>query len=151
MKIPTDERHIAQRRKYVLKKTQKQSSLAKSVGSVDVDRPNQRTSHVPVTVKQPEERREPHYSDEMFERPKTESEDSDEEDRGVGSNGDGDENKEITASNNVPAPAAAADVIDMLNFDAPEYFANSSSSQQHTMMSSVSADMSGANTFCWKT
>jgi hypothetical protein len=144
LKIPTDERHIAQRRKYVLKKPQRQSSLAKTVGGVDADHSNQRTSHVPSTVKQVEERRESHYSDE---RSKTESDDSDGEGPGVGSYGGGDENKEISAIYNVAAPAAAADVIDMLNFDAPEYFANSSSSQQHAMLSSVSADMNGANTF----
>lgn len=118
--------------------------MAKTVGSVDVDHPNQRTSHIPSTVKQVEERREPHYSDE---RSKTESDDSDGEGPAVGSYSGGDENKEINASNNVAAPAAAADVIDMLNFDAPEYFANYSSSQQHAMLSSVSVDMSGANTF----
>ena len=155
MKLPTDDRHIAQRRKYVLKKTQRhqQSSLAKTVESIDVDRSSQNTRHVSNTAKQAtEERREPHYSDEVFEEPKSESYDSDGDDGGVGvgvgaggdCNGRSDGNIEITAE---AAVAAAPDEVDMLNFDAPEFSHSSSSSSQkqftHTVLSSVSADMNG--------
>ena len=104
LKFPTDDRHKAQRRKFILKKPQKnQSSFVKSVGSVDVDYPSHSARHAPKRVV---ERREPQYFDDapapapVAEPARNiyESDDSDREEEG--GHGYGDVHVEATTTSN---------------------------------------------------
>ena len=109
LKFPTDDRHKAQRRKFILKKPQKnQSSFVKSVGSVDVDYPSHSARHAPNSGKRVVERREPQYFDDapapapapVAEPARNiyESDDSDGEEEG--GHGDGDVHVEATTTSN---------------------------------------------------